>query len=307
MMTKSKLRAEEQLESIWKLGGLTPRQLTNVVLGGIGEDDLLGHASELAFNVLLALFPLIILLLSLFGVFALHQAQLLNRFMSYVSDLLPPVAFALFNRGVDEILRSTGGGKLTFSIVLTLWFASGGMSSMMCTLNGAYGVRETRSFLRYRSVALGLTFAISILLVSALLLVLVGGYLSELLAAYLGLQSAVVMAWRVLEWIAVLLFLSLSFSLIYFFGPNLEGQRWYWITPGSTFGVLLWLAASGAFRYYLRFFDSYSKTYGSLGAVMILLVWLYVTALAFLIGGEINAKIEHAARMRGRPIGKKAA
>ena len=92
---------------------------------------------------------------------------------------------------------------------------------------------------------------------------------------------------------------SLSFSLFYFFGPNLEGQRWYWITPGSVFGVLLWLLASGAFRYYLRFFDSYSKTYGSLGAVMVLLVWLYVTALAFLIGGEINAKIEHAERRRG--------
>jgi membrane protein len=306
-MTKTKLRAGEQLESIWRFGGLTPRQLTKTVLDGIDEDDLLGHASELAFNFLLALFPLIILLLSLFGLFALHQAQLLDRFMSYVSDLLPPVAFALFSRTVAEIVRTTGGGKLTFSIVLTLWFASGGMSSMMSTLNGAYRVQETRRFLRVRTLALGLTIAISILLVSALLLVLVGGYLSKLLAAYLGLQSAVVIVWWVLEWIAVLLFLSLSFSLIYFFGPNLKGQRWYWITPGSVFGVLSWLAASGAFRYYLRFFDSYSKTYGSLGAVMVLLVWLYVTALAFLIGGEINAKIEHAGRLRGRRSGEQAA
>jgi len=297
-MKKTRLRAGEQRESIWKLGGLTPQQLTKVVVDGIGDDDLLGHASELAFNFLLALFPLLILLLSLFGLFALHRTQLLASFMSYVSDLLPPVAFALFSRTVAEIVRTTGGGKLTFSIILTLWFASGGMSSMMSTLNGAYQVRETRTFLRVRTVALGLTIAISILLVSALLLVLLGGYLSQLLA-YLGLRSAVVVASRVLEWIAVLLFLSLSFSLIYFFGPNLEGQRWYWITPGSVFGVLLWLLASGAFRYYLRFFDSYSKTYGSLGAVMVLLVWLYVTALAFLIGGEINAKIEHAERRRG--------
>ena len=306
-MTKSTLRAGEQLESIWKLGGLTPKQLTKIVLRGIDEDDLLGHASELAFNFLLALFPLIILLLSLFGLFALHRAQLLASFMSYVSDLLPPIAFALFSRTVAEIVRTTGGGKLTFSIVLTLWFASGGMSSMISTLNGAYRVRETRRFLRVHVLALGLTIAISFLLVSALLLVLVGGYLSQLLAAYLGAQSAVVIASRVLEWIIVILFLNLSFSLIYFFGPNLKGQRWYWITPGSVFGLILWLAASGAFRYYLRFFDSYSKTYGSLGAVMVLLVWLYVAALAFLLGGEINAKIEHARSLGGHRSGEKVA
>jgi membrane protein len=306
-MKKTRLRAGGLRESIWELGGLTPKQLMKNVIVGIGEDDLLGHASELAFNFLLALFPLIILLLSLFGLFALHRTQLLASFMSYASDLLPPVGFALFSRTVDEIVRSTGGGKLTFSIVLTLWFASGGMTSMMSTLNGAYQVRETRTFFRVRTVALGLTIAISILLVSALLLVLVGGFLSELLASYLALRSAVVVAWQVLEWIAVLLFLSLSFSLIYFFGPNLEGQRWYWITPGSVFGVFLWLAASSAFRYYLRFFDSYSKTYGSLGAVMVLLVWLYVTALAFLMGGEINAKIEHAERLRGSRSREEAA
>jgi membrane protein len=306
-MTKSKLRAGEQLESIWKLGGLTPKQLTKVVIHGIGEDDLLGHASELAFNFLLAIFPLIILLLSLFGLFALHRAQLLASFMSYISDLLPPIAFALFSRTVAEIVRTTGGGKLTFSIVLTLWFASGGMSSMISTLNGAYRVRETRRFLRVRTLALGLTLAISFLLVSALSLVLVGGYFSELLVGYLGPQSAVVIALRVLEWIVVLLFLNLSFTLIYLFGPNHEGQRWYWITPGSVFGVILWLAASGAFRYYLHFFDSYSKTYGSLGAVMVLLVWLYVTALAILLGGEINAKIEQAGRFGGRRSGGKAA
>jgi len=306
-MTKSTLRAGEQLESIWKLDGLTPKQLTKIVLRGIDEDDLLGHASELAFNFLLALFPLIILLLSLFGLFALHRAQLLASSMSYVSDLLPPIAFALFSRTVAEIVRTTGGGKLTFSIVLTLWFASGGMSSMISTLNGAYRVRETRRFLRVHILALGLTIAISFLLVSALLLVLVGGYLSQLLAAYLGAQSAVVIASRVLEWIIVILFLNLSFSLIYFFGPNLKGQRWYWITPGSVFGLILWLAASGAFRYYLRFFDSYSKTYGSLGAVMVLLVWLYVAALAFLLGGEINAKIEHARSLGGHRSGEKVA
>jgi membrane protein len=303
-MTNSKRSAEEPLASLWKLGGLTPRQLTKTVIDGIGEDDLLGRAAELAYNFLLALFPFIILLLSLFGLFALHRTQLLNRFLSYVSLLLPPLAFGLFSNTVSEILRSTDGGKLTFGIVLTLWFASGAMSSMMSTLNAAYRVRESRSFLRYRAVALGLTIAISILLVWALLLMLEGGHLLKLLADYLGFASAGVVASQGVQWLAILFSLCLSFSLIYYFGPNLEGHHWHWITPGSIFGVFLWLAASGAFRCYLHFFDSYSKTYGSLGAFIVLLVWLYVTGLAFLIGGEINAKIERAAASGGHPKAK---
>jgi len=294
-MTESERSAEEPLKLLWKFGGLAPLQLAKIVIDGIAEDDLLERAAELAYNFLFALCPLMILLLSLFGLFARHRAELLSSFLSYVSLLLPPVAFELVRETVDEIVRTTGGGKLTFSLVLTLWFASGGMSSMISTLNAAYRVRESRTFLRYRALALGLTIAIAILLVSALFLVLVGDHLSALLAAFLGLESAGIIASEIVQWIAVLFFLSLSFSLIYYFGPNLEGKRWYWITPGSIVGVFLWLATSSAFRFYLHFFHSYSRTYGSLGAVMILLVWLYVTGLAFLIGGEINAKIEHAA------------
>ncbi len=294
---KSSLGAKQHA-SIWKLGGLTARQLTRIILDGIVEDDLLGRAAELAYNFILALVPLMILLLSLFGLFAVHRAALLHRFLSYVSDLLPPAAFQLLHTTVSEIVETTGGGKLTFSFVLTLWFASGGMSSMISTLNAAYGVRESRSFLRYRALAVGLTVAISVLLVSALLLVLAGGHISEFLAAHLGLRAAGIIVSQVFQWIAVLFFLGLSFALIYYFGPNLEERHWHWTTPGSIFGVLLWLAASGTLRAYLHFFNSYSKTYGSLGAVMILLVWLYVAGLAFLIGGEINAKIEHPAALR---------
>jgi membrane protein len=97
---------------------------------------------------------------------------------------------------------------------------------------------------------------------------------------------------------------TFAFSLIYYFGPNVKEQHWYWITPGSVLGVLLWVAASFGFRMYLHFFNSYSKTYGSLGAVMILLVWFYVTGFAFLVGGEVNAEIEHAAAEHGHPEAK---
>lgn len=301
-MTKSNLSTGEQLESIWKLGGLSVRQLAKTVTRGVNEDNLLGRAAELAFNSILAIFPLMIFMLAVFGLFASHREALVHSFFSYVSALLPPAAFQLFTKTVREIIHGTGGGKITFGLVLTLWFASGGMSSMMSTLNGVYRVPENRSFIKYRAIALGLTAAIAVCVLSALLLVLLGGHVSHLLAAQFG--NPVMIAWRVLQWLAVLLFLSVSFSLIYYFGPDVAEQHWYWITPGSVLGVVLWLAASFGFRAYLHFFNSYSRTYGSLGAVMILLMWLYVAGLAFLIGGEINADIEHAAAMRGHPEAK---
>lgn len=303
-MAKSILSTSEQIESLWRLGGLRPKQLVKIVVRGVQEDNLLGRAAELAFNLILAVFPLLIFLFALFGIFASHRTALLTSFFSYLSDVLPPDAFHLLTKTVREIIHGTGGGKLTFSLILTIWFASGGMSSTMSALNGVYRVRDTRSYVKYRAIAIGLTVAIALLVISALFLVLAGGWISSYISGYLGMQTAVVVAWRILQWIAVVFFLSLAFSIIYFYGPNLEEQHWYWITPGSLIGVVLWIAASLAFRSYLHFFNSYSRTYGSLGAVMILLMWLYVAGLAFLIGGEINADIEHAAALRGHPEAK---
>ena len=166
---------------------------------------------------------------------------------------------------------------------------------MISTLDAVYHVRESRSWFRRRVIALGLTIAILTLLIASLFIVLVGGHFSDWIAIKFHLTSIVVIVWKGLQWVAVVLFLTLSFSLIYYFGPSLEQRRWHWMTPGSIFGSFLWLAASAGLRVYLHFFNTYTATYGSLGAMMILLVWLYVTGLAFLIGGEINAQIERAA------------
>ena len=284
----------KQLESIWKLGGLTFWQLTRKVVHGIGEDDLFGRASELAYNFLLALFPLLLFMLTLFGLFA-RSIELQSSLLSYFADFLPPSAFQLLRAITLEMAANATGGKLTFGIVLTLWFASGGMSSMISTLDAVYHVRESRSWFRGRIIALGLTIAISILLLTSLFIVLTGGHFSDWIAIKLHLTSIVVIAWKGLQWVAVVLFLTLSFSLIYYFGPSLDQREWHWITPGSIFGEFLWLAASAGLRIYLHFFNTYTATYGSLAAMMILLVWLYVTGLAFLIGGEINAQIERTA------------
>ena len=169
---------------------------------------------------------------------------------------------------------------------------------MISTLNAVYKVRETRSWFKVRAIALGLTLAISMLLLSALIMVLVGGHLVDWVGAKLSLQSTMLVVSKALQWPASLLFVVVSFSAIYYFGPDLPEQHWHWITPGSVFGVLLWFAASAGFRGYLHFFNTYAATYGSVADVMILLIWLYVTGLAFLIGGAINAEIERAAQAR---------
>jgi membrane protein len=286
--------ATEQPESIWKLGGLSLWQLTQRVVRRIRDDDLLGRASELAFNFLLALFPLLLFMLALFGLFASRSAELQNSLLFYFADFLPPGAFQLLKEIINELATNAAGGKLTAGIALALWFASGGMSSMISILNAAYGVRESRPWLRMQLLALGLTISISILLLGALFIVLAGGNIADWIGAKLQLMPTIVLIWKGVQWIAAVGFVILSFSLVYYCGPTFGKRRWYSATPGSIFGALLWLIASTGFRAYLYFFNNYTETYGSLGALMILVVWLYVISLAFLVGGLINAETERA-------------
>ena len=310
-MAESVLDTEQQVESIWKLGGLRPKQLAKRVWEEMNHDDAWSISSALAYNFLLAIFPMLLFLVALFGIFAAQRAELQNSLFYYFSQVLPPAAFQLISNTLNEVIKNTGGGKLTLGLVLALWSGAGGMTSLMSGLNAAYHVRDSRSFIKFRLTALGLTVGVSVLVVAALFIVLMGGNAAEFVGARLNLADITVLAWKVVQWPIALGFLILSFALIYYFGPDLKEQHWYWITPGSLIGVMVWLVVAFAFRVYLHFFNSYSKSYGSLGAVIILLLWFYVTGLAFLVGGEVNSEIEHAAAERGhpeaKPEGKKAA
>jgi membrane protein len=282
--------------SLWRLGGLTAWQLLKAVVREIDHDDLFGAASNLAFNWLLALFPMLIFMLALFGIFASHYRQLEDSLFSFTAGLLPYDAYLLLGQVADELTARSSGGKATLGVLAALLLASGGMSSLLSTLNVARRLRETRSWWKTRAIALLLTLAISTLLLSALFMVVIGDRFIDWLRFRFQWTSAFWPVWKELQWPAAALFVAASFSLIDYFGPNVKQRQWHWLSPGSVLGVLLWLAASLGFRGYLHFFNTYSTTYGSLGAVMILLVWLYVTGFALLIGGAINAEIERAAR-----------
>jgi membrane protein len=287
--------ARTQIILIWKLGGLSIWQLARNVLRDAAANNLLGRASELAFDFLFALFPLLLFMLTLIGLFTSRRSDLQGALLAYFADFLPATAFVLLNTTVTELAANATSGKLTLGIVLALWFASGGASSMISALNLAYRVQEARAWVRVRAIALFLTLLIAALLFAALALLLVSGDAVDWLGAELGLAPEAVALWKALQWPAAVLFVILSYALVYYFGPNLRNRRWHWITPGSAFGAFMWLAASLGLRAYLHFFNNYSAAYGSLGAVMILLLWLHVSGLSFLIGGEINAEIERAA------------
>jgi membrane protein len=155
-----------------------------------------------------------------------------------------------------------------------------------------------------RLSAVGLTAALVVLIVSALLLMVYGGEIGEGIAGYFNQGTRFTILWTLAQVPLALVFVLAAFALIYYFAPDLYDQKWYWITPGSVAGVLLWLLVSSVLRFYLRHFDSYSLTYGSLGAVIILMLWFYLTGVAILLGGKINAEIENAAAQAGIPEAK---
>jgi membrane protein len=277
------------------LRGLSFSQLCRNVLDRVNENDVFGRAAELAFYFLFALFPLILVMMTLFGLFSSHSIELRNHFLSYFADFLPQEAFQLLSKVADELAARASGGKLTFGIVSALWFVSGGISAMINALNLAYHVHETRSRFKVRSIALGLSALISIMILTALFMVLASSHLVDWLGRGLQLRPMFVLAWKAIRLPAAILLVTISCSLVYFYGPDLKERHYLsWLTPGAAFGVFVWLGASFGFRMYLHFFNSFSASYGSLGAVMILLAWLYVAGLGYLIGGEINAEIERA-------------
>jgi len=303
-MTDSVLNTAEQLESLWKLGGLTWKELGRRVWTDMNNNDLLNRAYELAYNFLLAVFPMLLVLIALLGIFAKEVSTLRNHLFYYFEVALPPLAYQLVTHTLNEIVRASGGGKLTFGLLFALYSGSAGMTQLVTTLNAAYAVRERRSWIKVHLISLALTLGISILIIAALLLVVAGGYVLTLVGQHLGINAAIYFAVKLVQWVCALVFVVVAFAAIYYFAPNVHEQHWYWITPGSLVGVVMWVLASGGLRVYLHFSNSYSKTYGSLGAVMILMVWFYVTGLAFLLGGQINATIEHAAAEHGHPEAK---
>jgi membrane protein len=251
-----------------------------------------GRAAQLSYYFLLALFPLLLFLMTLLGYFAKAGSHLRNMLLRYLATVMPGAAVKLLHDTLDEVSSRRGGGKLSFGLVAALWLASNGMRAIADTLNVAHNVKETRSWWRVRLVSLGLTIAMAVTTISALTIVLYGHRIGDAIAASFGYEDSFKVIWRIVQWPIALVFVLITFNLILHFAPNLRRRHWRWSTPGGVVAVVLWLLISFGLRLYLHFSGSYSRTYGSLGAMIVLMVWFYLTGLAILIGGEINSELE---------------
>ena len=265
--THEKTEKKKERLSPWKLGGLTSWQLLKRVYNEFNEDEVLTRSAALAFYFVSALVPMVFFLMAILGLLAQgHDLQ--SGLLGYAGRFMPPDAYTLLQKTLKEITNNSTGLKLAIGLVLALWSGSGGVSSIMDALNRCYHVSDSRPFWKQRLLAIALTIALSALTITALIIILYGGDIAQFVGNHTGLSAPLVMAWRIVQWPFAFFFVVLSFALLYFWGPDTE-QDWQWITPGSLVGVILWIGVSFIFRGYLHYFNSYSKTYGSLGAVIL--------------------------------------
>lgn len=255
----------------------------------INNDRLLALAAGVVFYGLLALFPAITALVSSYALFA--KASTINAHLALVSSLMPASAYAIVDEQVTRIvLRGTGdlGAAFFVGLALAVWSANAGVKAVIDALNICYGVKERRGFVKLNAVSLGFTIgAIAGLLLAIAAIVVLPVAMSYL---HFGRYGDIAMAW--LRWPALLLLVLLGLATLYRFGPDLDNARWRWISPGALFAALAWLGGSALLSWYLASFADYDKTYGSLGAGIGLMMWLWMSAIVVLVGAELNSEID---------------
>lgn len=294
------------MRTLWTRAGLTWRGLGMRLWRQIWEDDVLGRCAELGYFFLFSVFPLLLFLTTLLGYLAGASSQLRWNLFWYIARLSPSQEVtALLADTLNEITVAKSGVKLYVSLILAIWVASNGMLAVGRTLNAAYGFRETRRVWLRRPLAMALTVVFAILVAGALILVFYGGRIADALAARVVFGPTLLVLWHLLRWPLVVAFLVLSFDLIYNFAPNLRGSMdRYWLTPGAVTGVVLLLGASYLLRSYLAYFHRLTTAYGSLGAVILLLLWFYLIGFAILMGGEVNSEIAREIDARAERAGE---
>ena len=271
------------------------RQLAQRVYQRFWEDEVLDRAAGLSYYFSFALFPTLLFLTALIGMLPLPDAM--SRLLDYADNMLPGDAASILRKTLSEVVSGASGSLLSVGALAALWAASSGMLSIMTALNVAYRVADRRRWWKTRLVAIAMTLGFSLFALTGLLLLVFGGRIGEIVAGWIGRGPAFTLGWSVLQWPAAILLVLTGLSLVYWLAPA-AGRRWYWITPGSIFAVLAWLLMSSGLRLYVASFGDYNATYGSIGGVILLMLWLYLSGVALLIGAEINSAVEHAAGER---------
>ena len=269
------------------------KKLAVEVKNQAAHDNLTNGAAAIGFYLMLALFPGLIFLLSILPYLPIPRLE--QAIMDLLHQGMPGEAAGLLQGTVQSLVQERQGGLLSLGLLGTLWAASAGMMAIMRQLNQTYNVEESRSFVRARGTALVMTVLFGVLVIGAMTLIVGGGFLQRWLTEQTGLQQPVVILFAVLRWGIVFLLLLLAFSMFYYLGPDVD-QEFRWISPGAVFGVPVLILSALGFRFYIENFGNYEATYGGLGAVIILMMWLFVAGLVLLLGSGINVVFENFAR-----------
>ena len=253
------------------------------------ETDVMSASAQVAFYFSFAFFPLLLFLVTLFGIVLESTDELRGELYIYLAQIMPGSAYELVRTTMDEIIETSSGGKLTIGALITLWSASAGVDSLRIALNRVYELKETRSWWNTKLHSLVLTFLFIVLLAIGLAAVTAGSSLVKVALGGMGLEVSSPWVISAIQWIGIILVMILSTAVIYSWLPCFKKFHWVWISPGSITALIVWIIFGAVFRMYLQYFNTYNKAYGSLGAVIILMLWMYITGLALLLGGAINS------------------
>lgn len=266
------------------------KQFAKELLREAKEDDISNGAAVLGFYLMLAIFPAMIFVMAVIPYLPIAHVD--QAIMDLLRQALPRSAADMFTGVVEEVTSQPRGGLLSFGLAAALWATSSGMYAIMQQLNITYDVKESRGFVKARLIAIGLSVLFAVLVLGGFSLIVLGGQIQDWLGSRFGFGDWLLAFFVVFRWAIIVLGLLLAFALIYYLAPDVE-QRFVFITPGSVVGVVLLVIASVGFAWYATNFGNYSATYGSIGAVIVLMLWLYIAGLMILGGSEVNALIEH--------------
>ena len=277
----------------WKLGGLSLMELGRRVWRESLQDELLGRAAQLSYYGLLVLFPALIFLTALMGLFSVER--FMPELMAYLHDVLPADALTMVQRFLTQVAEGSGANILSLGGLGALWASSSGVTAIMDALNVVFGVKEDqRPFWRVRLMAILLTIGLAGFVILSLGPILYGPGIGRWVAELMGFGAAFTWMWNVLQWPIIIGLMLVVVTVIYHVCPDRRITRWRWVTPGSLFAVVMWLVVSLGFKAYVDNFGNYNKVYGSIAGVIVLMLWFYWSGMVLLLGGEINAEIEKA-------------
>jgi membrane protein len=260
------------------------------------EDELTDRAAALTYYAVLALFPALIVMISLLGLLGRYP-DTVNAVLQIVGKLSPGSAVDTFRGPVSSVVQAKGGAGALFGLGLgaAIWSASGYIGAFMRAANHIYQVEEGRPFWKLRPLQVVITLAMVLLLTLVAVALVVTGPVARAIGDVVGLGATAVDLWNIVKWPALVLIVIFTFALLYHTTPNVKPRKFRLLTWGSGFAVILWIAASTGFAIYVANFGSYNSTYGSLGAVIVFLIWLWLSNLALLFGAEIDAQLAREA------------